>query len=319
MKQISIGTSITSAEPFASKPAGVFRRLIAYVIDCLVIAIVGLLFFPFESLVEKLGTVDWLPIFALGIIYFTIFDSILFDGSSIGKKVMKIKLVGERGNTISPLRAAIRATLVSFPFYNQQIGQLFPANISNIVGIFYVFLVVIIFVGISLFLASNPQKEGLQDLLTKTYVIPVVNTLRLLPIKTGFRPAIFSIIGVLILGATMISAYKKLPETNSNKALNERIRRDALNENLFAGYREFYMDGKRSWYAVEIAVPTSYSDFENKDRMRDISANLFSIAKKSNQNPEVDSVRLVISSKKYFGLHSTGYGSTELKKLSEIE
>lgn len=308
------------SEPFTHKPVGAFARLIAYIIDWLVISIIGLLFFPFGSLVEQLGKYDWVPLFAVGMVYFALFDSAVLGRSSIGKKIMKIRLIGKNGKAISPLRAVLRAILISFPFFNQQIGQLFPPDTSEVVGNLYVLLVVVVFVGITLFLISNPQKQGLQDLLTKTFVAPAKSVSeQSVSSKIGPRPVIVSLIGILIFGAVMMVLFKKLPEANDIKALNERVRRQALNENLSAGYREFYMNGKRSWYAVEIKAPISYEDFKDEGRMQDISAALFSAAKKSNNKPEVDSVRLALSSKKYYGLLSVGYGRTEQKKMAEIE
>ena len=78
-----------------------FQRYIAYLIDALILALLSVAFFPLGAFVEGLGQFQWVPLCLLGLTYFTLFDSRILGGVSPGKRVMKIKLIGQNGRPVS--------------------------------------------------------------------------------------------------------------------------------------------------------------------------------------------------------------------------
>ncbi|MGZ3798023.1 MAG: RDD family protein, partial [Pseudobdellovibrionaceae bacterium] len=218
----------------ASGPSGAFKRFAAYLIDNILIVVVGLLFFPFTFIFEKMGRFEWLPMFLVGIIYFTLFDSHFLDRGSPGKTIMKIKLLGRNGTPISPLKAAVRAIAVVFPLFNGQIGQLFPKSYPQMVGYLYILLVVIFGAGISLFLVFNPSKQGIQDLLFDTSVIPVNQ--KNLPPSTplSMKPFIASLIGAGLWAMILIPVFRSMPQPAEILALNERLKAEFHQDNIAA-------------------------------------------------------------------------------------
>jgi predicted Zn finger-like uncharacterized protein len=151
--------------------AGFWIRLLAYVIDSLVLVIVFI--FPLilflknidaESVLEKLESGDLSVIFNITLLFifliFIIFISIGYYvigwskwGKTLGMKILGIKVVDEKGGNVAFGRALLRWLM----------GYFLPGIIPYVSALLYIALAIMIGV--------DRKKQGWHDKISKTYVI----------------------------------------------------------------------------------------------------------------------------------------------------
>ena len=126
--------------------AGFWRRVGAYIIDCLVLAlpIYGLLYLFNSLLASQYVYLEQAINIGLWCLYYTYCESSDMQ-ATLGKKALNMKVIGADGNKLSPAKALFR-----------YLG-LFPA-------------MMILFIGI-IMIVFTEKKQGLHDKLVKAYVI----------------------------------------------------------------------------------------------------------------------------------------------------
>lgn len=159
------------------KPArlicGFWRRLFAFIIDGIFLGLFGLIigtvFFDFFA---ELGGIARLFGFTVALLYFGIQNSSLCDGQTIGKRILKIKVVNKETKTISLQRSFARFMILGPPYFLN--GALLPPNLLNN---FFVSLLLglIIFFGLAgivyLYIFNRKTRQTLHDLVVGTYVV----------------------------------------------------------------------------------------------------------------------------------------------------
>src|SRR5262245_5098758 len=103
-----------TAPAVPARTASLWRRLFAFVVDLVLVALVGklLAFFVASSDTCAYGLLFGC---ALMICYFAAFDGALGSGRSIGKRLTGICVVSSDNTYLSPLKAGLRAALVTAP------------------------------------------------------------------------------------------------------------------------------------------------------------------------------------------------------------
>ena len=98
--------------------AGFFQRLLALVIDGFLLGLFGqALGIVIPGLLSRAGAWGWTIGFTIVVSYFGVLNSRIGGGQSLGKRVAKIRVVGSDGNPISLGRSALRAFVLSAPFF----------------------------------------------------------------------------------------------------------------------------------------------------------------------------------------------------------
>jgi uncharacterized RDD family membrane protein YckC len=149
----------TAAVPATGEKASVWIRVLAYIIDAIVVAVVanilGAIFFRGNTQGSS----------ALGIIlsaaYFTWLWSASspWPGQTLGMKLLNLKVIKTDGSLLAPSQAFIR-----------WIGLVIPFLVSAIpvIGLFLVPLLIVIAV---MWVALDPNKQGWHDKIAGTYVV----------------------------------------------------------------------------------------------------------------------------------------------------
>jgi len=172
--------SITAVETTlpAAPVAGFWRRVLAFMVDGLILGIVGaaLGMLAFERLAE-LGTWGRGVGFLISLVYFGVMDSGLAQGQTPGKRLLKIRVVRTDGRMLGPGRSALRFTLMGVPYFlnNAHI----PLDSSN-VWIFTLLSLVVFGLGLSilyLLIFNRATRQSLHDLATGSCVINANSTL----------------------------------------------------------------------------------------------------------------------------------------------
>ena len=159
--------------PFSSNViSGFWRRTGAFLLDGMLLGLVGLLigYFFFDTLVE-LGPWGRLLGFLISITYFGTLNSSIGGGQTLGKKLQKIRVVNQAGETLSVPSSFTRYAIMGIPFFLN--NAMIPQAITNQIVLFILTLIIFCVGGTILYLyAFNRQtRQSLHDLAVGSYVI----------------------------------------------------------------------------------------------------------------------------------------------------
>lgn len=149
-----------------------WKRLLAFFVDSLILGFFGgFLGSLFAEQFYGFGYWGRLIGFTIWVLYFGLFNSEIFKGQTLGKKLLKIKVVNQKGEYLSPNRSFLRAVIFFIPgIFN---GIEFPLYLINSFA-FYLSSVIFAMVGgciAYLFLFNLPTRQSLHDLAVHSYVI----------------------------------------------------------------------------------------------------------------------------------------------------
>ena len=171
-------TRLEEVTPSFDPPASLFRRLAALFIDMLILAIVcigiGLMF---GSFLELMGFYTRLISAVIALLYFSLGNSIHFDGSTLGKRALHLFVKGLDGRYISFPRAILRSSiLVILILFN---GWQLPITSAGQLPSTIIGVVIIGLAGAIIYLALFNRKTGqnLDDLIAGTRVAYSIGTM----------------------------------------------------------------------------------------------------------------------------------------------
>ncbi|HEX6636467.1 MAG TPA: RDD family protein [Steroidobacteraceae bacterium] len=158
--------------PQESLPAGIWRRLGAFAIDCVLIGLVGVLAGTvlYDTLVN-LGGWGRLLGFVIGLAYFGPLNSRLGGGQTLGKRLLGIKVIGADGAPLPLPRSLLRYAVIGTPWFLN--GAPYPPDLL-MSPVIYVLSLAIFGLGLStiyLFFFNRPTRRALHDLVAGSYVV----------------------------------------------------------------------------------------------------------------------------------------------------
>jgi uncharacterized RDD family membrane protein YckC len=156
--------------------AGFWRRVTAFLIDVLLLGIVGFGsgYFLFNFFMG-LGIAGILIGLVVATAYFGLLNSALGGGRTLGKRLLGIRVEDAHGNLICPPRSIIRYLILAFPFFLNK--ALLDGLIADIMyGTLAMLPVVAGFVTFAYLLIFNRRTRQLvHDLTVRTYVVRVIS------------------------------------------------------------------------------------------------------------------------------------------------
>ncbi|MCX8166243.1 MAG: RDD family protein [Candidatus Micrarchaeota archaeon] len=153
------GSSETGASGIPSNLANPFLRIVAFVIDSIILGVVAFLFLVVSGFSMVAGGATLSPLAAItpilfmifAIAYFLVTEGMMWSASP-GKKIVGIKIVKEDGSNLDLVTALIRlvvkSILFAIPFVN------------------FLILLASLF-----FMFTSPKKQAIHDMIVKTYVV----------------------------------------------------------------------------------------------------------------------------------------------------
>jgi uncharacterized RDD family membrane protein YckC len=152
--------------------SGFWRRPFAFIIDGIILGVIGIVigtsFFDFFA---ELGGWGRMIGFAMALLYFGALNSSIGNGQTIGKRMMKIRVVDGKGKLISPLRSVGRFMIIGPPYFlNEAIipPSIATPSLSFIQDLFVSFMGCAI---IYLYIFNRRTRQSLHDLMIGTYVV----------------------------------------------------------------------------------------------------------------------------------------------------
>jgi len=165
-----------SSPPPAVEPsfrkAGFWRRVLAFLLDSIILAMVGwILGFFFGDVFMRMGGWERGIGFAIALLYFAPLNSRLGGGQTIGKRALRIRVVSKTGTLLGLGRSLVRSTVLMLPYFVN--GMPIPMKFLDAGG-GTLFSVVVFGGGLALLylLVFNAKtRQSLHDLVVGSYVV----------------------------------------------------------------------------------------------------------------------------------------------------
>lgn len=147
-----------------------WRRLFAFSIDYFIIFIFNLVICNlfFDTLV-KIGNWSLIIGFLSFILYFGIMNSEIFLGQTIGKRILKIKVVNSNNNYLSIEKSLIRSAIILTMFLS--INKIYFEIIYGINDLIFALSEILILANILLFLFNVPTRKLVHDFVVNSVVV----------------------------------------------------------------------------------------------------------------------------------------------------
>ncbi|NMP17768.1 RDD family protein [Thalassotalea sp. Y01] len=234
--------------------AGFWRRIAALFIDAIILAIfgAGLALFFKEQFVQW-GSWAMLLGFVVSFGYFSVMNSRLFAGQTLGKQAMNIRVVDESNQTLSLPRAMLRYLPLGIPAYlnGLPIGGddassfiIYPLSLIVIGGMFTI---------VYLYLFNRRTRQTLHDLVVGSYVVNC--EVQQASVQTVWRPHYYALlcIGVLsLLVPAMVTSMVDMQEFD-----NLTVAQNAINSNKHVRYASVF-SGSSTFTSSESGERTSH-------------------------------------------------------------
>jgi uncharacterized RDD family membrane protein YckC len=168
---------IADTVPQTRSIGGFWRRFLAFVVDGLILYLVGrTIGAALFNTLSQMGPWGMLVGFCIALVYFALLDSRIGNGQTVGKRLLKLRVVDTQGNAISFWKSLARYTVFAAPHFISKLGL--PASRTPWIVPFVIFIVAVGVGGSTLYLLifNRHTRQGLHDLIVGSYVVKTGNT-----------------------------------------------------------------------------------------------------------------------------------------------
>lgn len=231
---------LTSNVPRERIIGALWRRLVAALIDAIVVGIIGaLVALPFFDALSRLGAWGRLLGFCLALPYYGLLNSRIGNGQTLGKRWLRLQLVNAHSDTISVPSAFIRFLAFSAPFFLSNLTL--PITRTPEFVLYAITAIVFGLGGITIYLIlfNRRTRQGVHDLAVGTYVVSAERStaVRFEPIWKGHLAIVSALLVVGIVAGRMFqSKMQKLYNFPAMLADVQRI--EAMEGVQAAGVRD---------------------------------------------------------------------------------
>ena len=185
--------------------SGFWRRVGALFIDTLILGLIGVLLGLFlEDWLVSLGNWGRLIGFSIALVYFGILNSRIGLGQTLGKRILKIRVVNNNNDPISLGRSLTRYVVLGTPLILN--GLSLPSSAMSTWFLYPLFLVSFcgIFATGYLYIFNRRTRQSLHDLVVGTYVVNVDSESSSL--QTIWKVH-YGVVGVLFVSACILPLF----------------------------------------------------------------------------------------------------------------
>jgi uncharacterized RDD family membrane protein YckC len=149
-----------------------WSRIAAFAIDGIILGISGfILGLIFEGFLTRIGTYGYLFGLMICLVYFTIFNSKLCKGQTVGKLALMIQVVDKDGNTLSVGRSLYRALILCGPYFlvNVDIPGIYTGSFLYIMKDI---ILISLYLGVVvIYIFNRGNRQSLHDIFAGTFVV----------------------------------------------------------------------------------------------------------------------------------------------------
>ncbi len=152
--------------------SGFWRRIGAFLIDGLILGLVGMgLGLFLENLFVEMGAWGRFVGFVIALLYFGVMNSEVVNGQTVGKQILKIRVVNSENKPISLNKSFVRYSILGIPFFLNG-AQLSDETMFS----FWLYIISLVVLGgmlsiIYLYVFNRVTRQSLHDLVVNTYVV----------------------------------------------------------------------------------------------------------------------------------------------------
>ncbi len=261
------------------KIAKFWSRVIALLIDTFVLGIIGFIFgLIFENFLVSIGNLGLLFGLLVSIIYFTIFDSRLLNGQTVGKRAFKIQVIKKDGGFLSIKKSLIRAIILCSPYFLINL-KLPNIDSDSIINTSISIVALTLFIGIILiYILNNSTRQTLHDFFVESYVtekekneIPIEFN----PIKrTPFY--IYGVFITLMVGILLYNIFSESSIDDETESVYKKIENidGVISAGISRNTTTFWGENKSKTESFVITLrvnelPNSYSELDDSRFVQD--------------------------------------------------
>ena len=232
--------------------AGFWSRLGAFIVDGVVLGVVGYLIgFTLFDRLAALGSFGRLIGLVLAVTYFGVLGSGLGNGQTLGKRLFKLQVLGLDGRPLSLARACGRALVLVLPSILN--GLFIAADPSVLTAVLGVLDITIIFgVGLTqiyLYLFNRPGRRVLHDLIFGSAVVRAGMRPVAAPLTSARRIIATSILGLVFALSTGLSVWALAAQPKLFPALTKPMQAvqrlaDVMSAGVLDNTSQFYSGGQ---------------------------------------------------------------------------
>jgi len=329
---------LSSQEPTSLKFFGAIPRFLAFLIDIILICLIGIaLTYPFSSLMGSLG---WLPIVLPHIFilaYFTISDSSILKGRSLGKRIFSARIIHNNGSYLSPVTAFSRCILIFSPQFISFFDVLPFGNIFGDINDFWKLLLIILsaglfYIGNSFFILFHPQKRGIHDLIFACSILKTGET-NPQPInwaKGSLAAGLISFAAFSWSWSTPLlmlkpgnpeNSFLKSTKANETKGIMDLLIKETGINGITISHKIYSVTTSNSETKITksfiVHIPLTTGKYSSKQSKEKLSNKLFPLIKRNLKNNEIDMIVVNLTTTKYIGFFSTKYSQSFRRSLKD--
>ncbi|MFA6033158.1 MAG: RDD family protein [Myxococcota bacterium] len=162
---------VTQTPDQARQICSFWSRVLAFTLDILILGVVGqILGLVFYGVFSSLGGYGRIIGFAIALCYFGIMNSSICGGQTIGKRILKIKVISAGGRPIGVGRSIIRFLIIGIPYFLN--GAPIPVEILQSTG-GIIISVAIFGAGFSIiymYVFNRSTRQSLHDVVVGSFV-----------------------------------------------------------------------------------------------------------------------------------------------------
>lgn len=184
---------------------GFWRRIGALMIDFVVLGIFGLLLGLFlERYFIEIGVWGRFIGFSIALVYFGVMNSQITNGQTLGKKVLKIRVVGSDNRSINVAKSVARYCVIGIPFFLN--GAQFPMDVMYSAWLNLLSLIIFgcLLSIVYLYIFNRTTRQSLHDLVVGTYVVNAEAEIS--AIGNIWRPHL-AIVGLIFITAGIVPMF----------------------------------------------------------------------------------------------------------------
>jgi uncharacterized RDD family membrane protein YckC len=268
-------------EPVFSFPhiAGFWRRLFAWIIDIAIIGIFGqIIGWSFSGFWFQIGPYGRFVGLFVVMLYLGLMNSKIGHGQTVGKRIVKISVRNEDNSQISLLKSFLRITIIALPLiFNGWALPVLQGPVMQGVG-----YIIVGGIGLALLYTmvfNRGSRQGLHDLICKTYVIsldeapietfPKANKIHWIISACLVGLAVIGTVASILLRSMILSAFSYEDSQGIYQVLQNDDR--FFNANVTQGVHYSSHEGTSHFIKVEVWVrglPTNEERVQLVDDIR---------------------------------------------------
>lgn len=201
-------------------PSSYGKRLLAFIIDYIILCIFGILLgLLFSNFFSSLSWQNRLIGFAIYFSYFSICDSNLLHGQTIGKKLFKLKTVSINNTEINFFHSVIRTLPLAFIFLLNGWNLPFPQNSIVVYFVAFILFSLCITEVVSVIINRGNSRQIFHDMISNCIVIDTSGKDESIEKVNTRKIIIISSIALLILTGCCVT-FSILCQSNELKQLS---------------------------------------------------------------------------------------------------